>query len=397
MNVEIKLLTEPEEFLQANINDAIAFNNKMNPDDEKNKEPEPFADTYGAFVDGKLVAGIYAHKYKMILHGKYVPMCGIGSVNTLIEHRNKRLIRRLMSAIFDDALKDGYVYSYLYPFSFRYYEKFGYGHGISNIRAEIPIERFEGHKFNFDVKMYRKGDSAEPYREVFEKFAYSYSGMVMKNAWEAWLDEFVPEKNHKSMFLFTENGTPRAYFGYENFYDKGGHLSVHGSAAWDSPESFKNILGFLYTLRMHNDMLHIVLPESFPLESMMPEFEGIKLERYMSGQARIIDVLSALKAYPWHNDEGSLIIGVSDDYFTEQSGAYRVNFGGGETDVAKCEGISVSPDIELDIRVLSTLLLGAYGYSDLEYTQSGPVSINNNKHLLEKVFARRNTFITERF
>ena len=398
MSIEIKLLTEPEEFFQANVIDSICFNFKLDINDESIRKPEPFADMYGAFVDGKLVAKINAHKYKMMLHGKYVKMCGIGGVSSLIGYRNMGLIRRLMSAIFDDTFRDGYVYSYLYPFSYRYYGKFGYGKGINNIRAEIPLESLEGYKCNYDIRMYNKGDSIEPYKEIFEKYAASYTGLVENNDWR-WLDEFNAPENHKSIYLFTENDKPKAYFGYENFHNReGGHLKTHGSIAWDSPEAFHNILGFLYTLRMHNSKIEVVLPEPLSVENMISEPAGITLTRYMSGQSRIINVLEALKAYPWHSDSGTFTLGVHDDYYTEQSGVYRINFGGGEVEAEKNTiELSKAPDIELDIRALSSLLLGTYGYKDLEFDSSGLVKINNNIPLFEKVFTRRPTFFTERF
>jgi len=397
MSVEVRRLTEPEEFLQANVTDSICFNVKLDINDENIKKPEPFVDMYGAFVDGKLVAKINAHKYKMVLHGKYVKMCGIGGVATLIGYRNMGLIRRLMSAIFDDIQQDGYVYSYLYPFSYRYYDKFGYGKGINNIKAEIPLESIEGFKCKYDIRMYKKGDSIEPYKEIFEKYAASYTGMVENNDWK-WLDGFNALENHKSIYLFTENGKPRAYFGYENFHNRGGHLKTHGSVAWDSPEAFHNILGFLYTLRMHNSKAEVILPELLPVENMISEPGGLSLTRYMSGQSRVINALDALKAYPWHDDKGTLTIGVHDDYYTKQSGVYSIRFGDGEVEVEKNAADSLKvPDIELDIRELSPLLLGACGYKDLGFANSDLVKINSNISLLEKVFIRRPTFFTERF
>ena len=398
MSIEIKLLTEPEEFLQANVIDSNCFNLKLDLNDENIRKPEPFADVYGAFVDGKLAAKINAHKYKMMLHGRYVKMCGIGGVASLIGYRNMGLIRQLMSAIFDDVFRDGYVYSYLYPFSYRYYGKFGYGKGINNIKAEIPLESLEGFKCNYDISMYNKGDSIEPYKEIFEKYAVSYTGMVEKNDW-GWMDKFNAPESHKSIYLFTENGKPKAYLGYENFHNReGGHLKTHDSIAWDSPEAFHNILGFLYTLRMHNNKIDVVLPELLPVENMISEPGGLSLSRWMSGQSRIINVTEALKAYPWHDDKGKLTIGVHDDYYTKQSGVYSISFGGGEAEVVKITTESSKvPDIELDIRELSPLLLGTYGYKDLEYDSSGLVKINNNIPLLEKVFTRRPTFFTESF
>ncbi|MCL2821332.1 MAG: GNAT family N-acetyltransferase [Oscillospiraceae bacterium] len=391
MKAEIRIISTPEEFLQARINSAIAFNYQFDVEAETNKEPLPYADVYGAFVNGRLVANIYAHRYKMMCHGTYVPMCGIGEVNTLIEFRNKGYIRQLMNAVFDDIQKAGYVYSFLYPFSYKYYGMFGYGPGGSHISAEIPTERLDRYKCTYDVKLYEDGDSYQPYEEVFDKFAKQYTGQVVKNG--KWLSGYNPMKTGKSMYLFTENGVPKAFLGYENFYHKGGHLVTDGDIAWDSAEAFENIMGFIYKLRMHNDVFKVVLPDSLPVEAMLNEPWGLKLERNITGQVRLIDTAAALKLYPWGKNKGTVIIGVRDDYYKDQSGSYQINF----SDTVTVEKTSKNPDAEFDTFALSPLLMGVFGFDDLAFLPEKSVKINGNIPLLQKLFIRRPVFVTERF
>jgi predicted acetyltransferase len=393
MSVEIKVLNEPEEFLQANINDAIVFNDTIDVDSDELKKATPNADTYGVFAEGKLVSHMIAHHYSMMCHGKYVPMCGIGSVCSLMEFRNKGYIRQLFEVVLDNACKAGDLYSYLYPFSSKYYNMFGYGTGVSRLKAEIPLERLDGYRCDYDVKMYRPGDSYEPYREVFEKFAVQYTGNVARND-STWMDDYVPTKSYKSLFLFSDNGTPKAFLGYRNYHKQEGHLLVSGDIAWEDSDSFRNILGFLYKLRMHNDKVVIDLPESFPLELMLSEQWGVKINRFMTGQVRTVDVAGAFKAYPWTHDKGEIRIGVRDDFLVSQSGVFHVCFGDNETYVNRCDGM---PDIELDVKVLSPLLMGVYGFSDLAYVPPGLVTVNRNAELLERLFKRHPTFITEQF
>jgi len=395
MNVEIRKLDKPEEYAQAKINSSIAFNFKIDTDSDEIRKPLPNADIYGAFEDDRMVSHIIAYHYQMMCHGKYVPLCGIGDVCTLVEFRNKGYVRKLFHTIFDAEREAGCIYSYLYPFSYQYYNKFGYGFGSSNVRAEIPVNKLGGYECNYDVTMYQSGDPYQPYQEVFEKFAKQYTGTIARND-RKWLDEYIPTKTHKSMFLFTENGVPKAFLGYRNFYNQGGDLHVERDIAWDSPEAFRNILGFLYKLRMHNDNLTILLPRSFPIETMLKEQRGSKFESYVTGQVRVIDVVSALKSYPWPEEKGILTIGVKDDYFADNNGSFCVRFGGGGvgSGVEKSDDV---PDIELDIKALSPLLFGSYGFDDLLYFSPETVSINKNIPVLKKAFTRRPIFFTEPF
>ena len=391
--MEVRLLSKPEEFEQAKINSAVAFNYTVDLDSIKDIKPDSDADSYGVFVQGQLVSHLTANNYQMMCHGGYVPMCGVGDVCSFPEHRNKGYVRHLFYALFDNLYKAGCVYSFLYPFSNRYYGKFGYGHGGCHIKAEIPLDRLKDYKCEYDVRQYRSGDSHEPYKEVFEKFASNYTGIVARNDWDS-LSDYTPGKSNNILFLFTENDKPRAFLGLRNFQDQGGYLLAHRDAAWDSVDAFRNILGFLSRYRMHNNNINISLPQSFPVEVMLPEVWGVKLQRTETGQVRIIDTLRAMAAYPWADEKGELSIGVRDDYFTGQSGVYHICFGGGKTLVEKNGG---APDAEFDIRVLSPLLLGVYGFNDLEYFPPDFVNIVKNIPLLEKAFIRRPTFITEKF
>jgi predicted acetyltransferase len=395
MKTQIRILDKPEEFVESGILGARAFNFTFDPESEDGKKPTPFADTWGAFEDGKLISQIIAFRYQMNVHGKYVPMCGIGSVCSLIEGRNKGNIRKLFAAIFDKEREAGCMYSYLYPFSFRYYDKFGYGHGFRRVAATIPIERLKGYECTYDVTMYKPGDPFGPYEAVFEKFSSGYTGMVKQNDWKK-LDDYIPEKNNRSMFLLSENGIPKAFIGYKNDGDLKTQATPWSTqyAAWADADAFKNMLGFLYRLRMHNKNLVMLLPESLPIEAMLLEQRDVKLERYMSGQARVIDVKGALTNFPWPRESGELYIGVRDDYFADQCAVYQIHYGGGEACVVKSDKPA---DIELDIRALAPLLLGVYGYDDLAYQLKGLVAVNKNEGLLEKIFIRRPAFFTEQF
>lgn len=405
-DVTIKKLTKPAEYKQAKTNSATIFNYKTDTESAWIREAPPkHIDIYGVFENDMLVSQAYSYHFQMMYHGKYIPLQGIGDVCTLIEARNKGYVRQLFNKIFDIERDAGYVFSYLYPFSYEYYGMFGYGFGNSIIKAEIPVAGLTGYKCDYDVKMFKPGDSYEPYLKVFEAFAGQYTGTV-KRYERGWLDDYVPVKTHKMMYLFSRNGEPKAFLGFRNYHNQGGNLHVKGDMAWVDTEAFDNILGFIYRLRMHNDKLIMELPESLPIEFMLRELQDTKFERFVTGQARVLNVKKALESYPWCDDENVVYIGVRDDYFAENNGVFSVNFGGGSSKGtggcctgknAMVELCSNDPDIEIDVRVLAPLLLGVHGYDDLKHLRNDFIKINNNEKMLRKVFTRRPVYITERF
>ena len=301
----------------------------------------------------------------------------------------------LFESIFNTERKNGCVYSYLYPFSFHYYNQFGYGPGGCRVTVTIPIERLKGYECSYDVTLYKPGDPIEPYQAISEQFNSNYTGTVKLKDWSK-LDDYTPEKNRKSLFLFSDKGTPKAFFGFKNEGNLIAHDILHKPPyyAWTDIDAFKNILGFIYKLRMHNKNLVITLPESFPIEAMLSEQGGVKMERYVSGQVRIINVKEALSVYPWPERDGELHIGVHDDFFADNCGVYKVSFGNGSVSVSKSSGL---PDIELDIKALSPLLFGVYGYGDLGYLPADWITFHKNGDLLHQAFIRRPVFINDQF
>ena len=86
-----------------------------------------YEDFLGAFDDGgKLMAVAQCLPHFMWLDGVSVKCGSIGNIASLPEGRRGGIVRKIMKLLCDKMYEDGYVMSFLYPFSHPYYRKFGY-------------------------------------------------------------------------------------------------------------------------------------------------------------------------------------------------------------------------------------------------------------------------------
>jgi predicted acetyltransferase len=371
----------------------MSFNMPIADDPARVYKVEPGYDTWGAVENGRLLSQIRAYDFAMNYHGTYQKMVGIGDVSSLVEARNRGNIRKLFAAIFEESRARGYVLSYLFPFSFAYYGKFGYSQGITRMQTQIPPALLAAYRCEYDVAMFRPGDDVAPYNAVFERFAAGYTGMVRRSNWKR-LEDYIPHKNKRHMYLFTKNGEPQAYLGYIPERESEKDILRVQDFAWVDVAAMKQVLGFIGALRSHFEICEMKLPLDFPIEWLVDDPYSVERKSNQAGQVRILDVQAALAGYPWPEGEGSLVLGVRDDFFADNSGAYRVSYGHGGVEVTKTD---TSPDLELDIRALNPLLFGVIGYPDLAFLPAGQAIIHGNREELARVFRRRPCYISEYF
>ena len=116
---------------------AFCFHKRLDDieSEREKRESETFED-WGAFDDdGSLMARIFNRPYDFYLDGIPVKTGGIGAVATFPEYRESGAVRAIFREILPSAYKNGEVLSALFPFSHKFYRKFGYDY--KNGKAEL--------------------------------------------------------------------------------------------------------------------------------------------------------------------------------------------------------------------------------------------------------------------
>ena len=102
------------------------------------------------------------HPIENHIRGANLSFGGIGEVSTLPEYRRERLIRKLFKPVFEYMYETGIVYSALGPFSYPFYEKFGYALAEQVVSYEFPSSQLKALRGDASITMreYQERDAA---------------------------------------------------------------------------------------------------------------------------------------------------------------------------------------------------------------------------------------------
>lgn len=118
---------------------AVAFESPLDrstlPAPERNR-PQIWA----AFSDaGEMMSTIYITDFAVQFDGAVCKTGSIGGVASLPQHRRSGGIRACFRQALPQMYRDGYVFSYLFPFSTAYYRKFGYESCVQRYRTVVHL------------------------------------------------------------------------------------------------------------------------------------------------------------------------------------------------------------------------------------------------------------------
>ena len=142
----------------------------------------------GAFAeDNTMAAVLQCEPHYMWLNGKSVKSGGIANVSTLPEHRHGGMVRHMMKKICDKMYDDGCVMSYLYPFSYEYYRKFGYEMCNEMLRIEAKPNDIGDLPFVGSAVQFEHGENGTDPADIIDiytSFSSGYNIMLDRDAWQ---------------------------------------------------------------------------------------------------------------------------------------------------------------------------------------------------------------------
>ena len=214
--------------------------------------------------DGRLAAMICVKEpIENRIRGANLSFGGIGEVSTLPEYRRDRLIRTIFSRVFAYMNEQDIVYSALGPFSFTFYEKFGYVHAAQNMRYTFPTA------FLKPVR----GDSAISYREYADEDGEGVM-KVQRSMARFGSRVFIPVKKLKSdhAYVFERAGQIIGFtrFGFKRLgeYETG----IEVSDTWFSQdECLPAIVDMVYRYASQSPTTIWHIDNEIPLEYYLTE------------------------------------------------------------------------------------------------------------------------------
>lgn len=410
--MNVRKLTTWQEWVEADKICAIAFlrpfdrekSEKKFIDQAEGKAPRT-EEAWGAYDEnGVMTSSLLVYHHHQMFDGKNIDCGEINMVSSLPEARVSGNIRALIKAVFSEFIEQNFVFSTLHPFSFSFYRKFGYEMSCSALRQEFPVTELSNYICTYHVKMAETDEDMSVMRKLYEAFIKNKNlGLIRPD--REW--QLVPDNGHGDgpfgkknyyRYIFSDNkGVPHAHlvFSYQNSKEHFmvGTLTV-SDISYDSPEAFKNILGFIYRLRANCVNISLRLPNEIDMATLVQNPDKVTRSLSSFNMARILNVKKALALMKHPEGNGSYSINVIDAFLAANDGVFCVTYVDGKA-VSVEYSNGGSADLTVGVNVLCQMVLGLI---DLEMAVYTPETILfGNADTLSKVFIKKSIYYGETF
>ena len=369
---------------------CISFGFKRENDVEQPTSGEDVR--YVAIEDGKIISAVYVPSYTMNFDGNLVKMAGIGGVSTLPQYRRKGAIRNIFSNLLPDIYNEGYVFSYLYPFSTAYYKKFGYEKACDLVKYSIktmalPESEDADKCFLLTEDTYEKG--IKIIKKAYDFNVSCYNGMTVPTKETfSWAKKENPLDDTVYTYVY-EGKESYGFLSYELKREGGLHVNI-SRLMYKGDEALKALLFVVRSFGSDYTTTILTMPKGDSIERLISEwsFGNIKREIIPHGMVRVVNVKEALSLAKYKGS-GDFKICVIDQQIKENSNKYYVNYVDGKAVTVK--EINDKVDITMEIDEFSARLFGSNDiFSGLEEHKYGKIKF-------EDIFYQKRINITEEF
>lgn len=393
----VRPITKEEQLQSAQLF-AIAFESPFDPNDLT-----PFAENpciWAAFDEesGEMMSTVYVTDYRVQFDGGRYKMGGIGGVASLPQYRRAGGIRACFQKALPILYREGYVFSYLYPFSTAYYRKFGYESCVQRYLAVLDLRQLRPAEFSGSFRLARGGDMLLPaIRQLDERWEAQYNMMVRHaEADYRWLLSAAPASKQEFIYAaFSAAGEPLGYAAFKKQDEPDGRNLVCSRLRFSGKDGFAALMHLFSRFASDHRFVKFPLPCCTAMQYLLPEWSlgAVRWELQSAGMVRVVNAEAALRAARYLGS-GSATLRLHDAQIEENNACFAVQFENGRA-------ISVSrsdtqPDAELEISTFSALLCGVCDFSEARQYFPG-LEVFHESAPLDRVFFRKPLYIEDYF
>ncbi len=338
--------------------------------------------------------GVFRYRYTAFERGNIRTMTA-GAIATPVHLRRGGNVREMFKFAHRMAYEDGVCTAILHPFSFAYYNKFGYEKVADHFIVSCPIRCIDFVPRRCSLVPYTD-DKLGDLSLIYKKFSTGRNLLFeRKNA-----DQFTRYKD-SSIYIYYNGKTPEGYIIYStekelctNHFENGKMLVKE--FVYTSREALCELFSFI---RMYEGELEDVefqnLAPTPEVDALLRNYTHTRYRLLPDISAKIINAEGTLSAMKYPEAEGQLTISVPDGD-EGVKGTYLLEWGGGEG-----RAILVDDNDEADVTVTPTALARLiYGYdiinqATLPYLNG--VSVHRNSDSLIAAFPKKCAGVFEHF
>lgn len=346
--------------------------------------------------NGALLSAMMQIPYQVRFENETVKLMGIGGVVTDPASRGQRGVRRLFEEGLPRLYKEGFVFSALYPFSHRFYRKFGYEWVEFWRNADFDRSALRPDLLQADeIVRVLPGVDDQGMRQIYEQYVSDKNLPVLRNE-EMWKDirRGTPWDSLKHAYVLKAEGKPVAYWiGQMEKRDYGARLNML-DMAWTCRRGMEAIFAMIRGMN-EVDGISVKVQSGFEPRNLVCEPYDVADKGACSGMVRVMNVARALALLPAPVLPGRLAIAVQDDQIPENCGCFVVTGDGYSLTVEKND--REQPDISCRIEGLSALVAGRERFADAVNAGLAEVRADRNMKFASMLFVRRDLHMNHGF
>ena len=344
----IKKLTQ-ENFEDAYDLAAYAFN--LEQDSSSKEKFQSFfdaADTWSIFQNDLLSSQLQVLPLKIYLHGEIMDMGGISFVSSYPETRGMGNIKNLFVAALNEMNTNGMVLSYLDPFSYPFYRKFGYEVAFNQVKYEIDavnLPRTE--KYDGSTARVKWDTEKEQLKKIYQDKYSEAIGPIKRTDWN-WERKVGQYKNQKIALYKDPTNQPKGYVMY-HFDSTERNQFVIDELIYLDQDAFIGLWQFIGSHQTSFEKFIYTAGEEEYIVDLFPDIR-VKKEVKAFMMARIVNIEAFLMQYPFKEKaQTTLYLRVTDKMADWNQGLWKVELRNTGRKVSK---ISTEDEVK-DLDVLS--------------------------------------------
>ncbi|WP_174615431.1 GNAT family N-acetyltransferase [Virgibacillus ihumii] len=341
---------------------------------------------WGWMSNDELAAKLHLIPLTCYINGKVFKMGGISAVATWPEYRRQGAVKDLLHHALLYMKEHGHTISFLHPFSFGFYRKYGWETAFVEKHYSIPLANL---KKNWGVNGYVRQihDDIGMLHEIYTIYASQFNGTLVRD--ENWWKQRVLKGNDHVAAAYDDDQSPEAYIIYQVKND----VFTVKELVYNTLNGWKQLLRFIANHDSMAEKVEMAVPEydNLPLLLDEPRFDQ-KLQPYF--MARIVDVQRFLEQYPFELSDHQVLpaLQIEDDFLSDNNGTYQLTRSG--TGVSCLKTSTDRKTIQCTVQQLISMLMGYKRPTELYQTGliSGPPE---QLQILENIVPDQHTYFPD--
>lgn len=303
---------------------SYAFNKEKSASREKKfNELCSVSDSYGAFKDNTLMSQLIVRPMEVYVHGQSFKMGGIGYVSSYPENRGGGDIAQLMTLSLEGMKEQGQILSYLAPFSYPFYRRYGYEQCFDQLQYTIDVSELPRlPKSAGTIRRVEWKEAKKILKEVYEERYKKSVGPLKRSEWD-WEFLMLSREESSIALYYDEKGRVQGYLIY-SFKGQAAGTFVLQEMIYLSKSAFNELWSFVSS---HKASFHTFLYKTSAHENIAYLFENPRMKQefvpYM--MARIVTIEEFLLIYPFKEQAPqTFYIEVEDEQAEWNAGVWKV-------------------------------------------------------------------------